>query len=253
MPGAKRSAKKARRSPKRRGSAERQPRAFVVLGSPGSDPSVLSRILELLGAEGTGDAAADLAAVNADLLAAGGSSLDDLSAFPESPKAAAGFHERALEILRRGFDGSPLFVLQDPAISRLVPFWLSVDRAQLCEDASEFDFAPLCRAIRLLAFAILGPHLVHHDFKQLFHGAFDVALGSQRIDLERRPQAIEVASPHIAPPFGCVKSIAEENSVFDSSTIVFELAFVVALDDQQFSISAAASISEFQQRPARQG
>lgn len=63
---------------------------------------------------------------NEELLASAGSSWDDFAPFHEdwmqSPTAQS-FLDRAVGILRSEFGDSQLFVLKDPRICRLVPFW----------------------------------------------------------------------------------------------------------------------------------
>jgi hypothetical protein len=67
--------------------------------------------------------------LNERLLSSAGSSWDDCLAFNPgwltSPKAAQ-FHNEALEVLDKEFGASSLFVLKDPRICRLAPFWLNV-------------------------------------------------------------------------------------------------------------------------------
>ena len=63
---------------------------------------------------------------NDELLASGGSSWDDFSCFPEAwleSPAAEEFLERSITLLEQEFGNSKLFVLKDPRICRLVPFW----------------------------------------------------------------------------------------------------------------------------------
>lgn len=64
--------------------------------------------------------------LNEDLLASAGSAWDDFAQFhpdwlrsPDAPR----FLARAVDILQAEFGDAPLFVLKDPRICRLVPFW----------------------------------------------------------------------------------------------------------------------------------
>ena len=64
--------------------------------------------------------------LNDAILASGGSSWDDWGPFNpawRSSPAAAPFHARAVRALEREFGNSPLFVLKDPRIGRLLTFW----------------------------------------------------------------------------------------------------------------------------------
>jgi hypothetical protein len=66
---------------------------------------------------------------NEEVLASASSSWDDFTPFHDgwlqSPEAPA-FIERAVALLRSEFGDSPLFVLKDPRICRIVPFWTAV-------------------------------------------------------------------------------------------------------------------------------
>ena len=67
--------------------------------------------------------------LNDAVLASAGSSWDDSGPFNpgwHASPVAAPFRERALEALEREFGDSPLFVLKDPRICRLLAFWKSV-------------------------------------------------------------------------------------------------------------------------------
>ncbi len=64
--------------------------------------------------------------LNDAILASGGSGWDDWQAFnPDWIRApqAPGFLERGVEVLAEEYGNSPLFVLKDPRICRLMPFW----------------------------------------------------------------------------------------------------------------------------------
>lgn len=73
---------------------------------------------------------------NNELLASAGSSWDDFLPFNEnwfqSPRAHS-FGEQAQELLGNEFGSSPIFVLKDPRICRLVPFWLEQLETFGCE------------------------------------------------------------------------------------------------------------------------
>lgn len=119
-------------------------KGFIVLGMHRSGTSAATRVINLLG----GDIAADLMEaehgnndtgfwesqdiyeIHEQMLAeASGLTWDDLSPFPaewyDSPKAAE-YEQRFLEKLRQDFANSEAFVLKDPRICRLLPFWLRV-------------------------------------------------------------------------------------------------------------------------------
>src|SRR5262249_55069687 len=114
----------------------------LVLGMHRSGTSAVSRVLNLLGCDlpttlmpaGEGNETGHweshpIAQFNDRLLSSAGSSWDDwLPVNPgwySSPKAAQ-FQEEALSLLDKEFGASRLFVLKDPCICRLAPFWLNV-------------------------------------------------------------------------------------------------------------------------------
>lgn len=107
-----------------------------------SGTSAITRLLALLGADLPADLVApgkanltgfweptDLVAINDEILVTAGSSWHDVSPFPSSwfgsPEAER-YQKRALPILERDFARSSLFVLKDPRICKLVPFWISL-------------------------------------------------------------------------------------------------------------------------------
>lgn len=113
--------------------------ALIVLGMHRSGTSALAGSLSHLGADLPQDLmeAADqnpkgffesnrISYLNEDLLISAGRRFFSYEPVPEqwfaSPKAAE-FHERALEALHEDFGRSHLFVLKDPRICRLLPFW----------------------------------------------------------------------------------------------------------------------------------
>ncbi len=114
-------------------------RALVLLGMPGSGTATLAALLGAMGCDlvrarvtGAGaDAQASsdagrIGALNDELLASA-----DLAAFDQSPVSASWLHSaaarafaaRAQTVLAEEFGQSPLFVIDDPRIGRLLPFW----------------------------------------------------------------------------------------------------------------------------------
>ena len=74
--------------------------------------------------------------LNEKILASAGSIWFDWSPIHsnwfQSPEAAQ-FHDQAIEVLHQEFGTSELFVLKDPRICRLLPFWLKVLEADDCQ------------------------------------------------------------------------------------------------------------------------
>ena len=120
-------------------------RALLVLGMHRSGTSAVTRVLSLLGAGlptnlmlpkvGNNEAgfweSLDAYALNDEILASAGSGWDDWRAFNNEWFRSPSFGEfksRALQLLDREFADSSLFVLKDPRICRLVPFWVEVIR-----------------------------------------------------------------------------------------------------------------------------
>ena len=114
----------------------------LVLGMHRSGTSAVTRIFSLLGcdlpanlmgATKTNEAghweSVPICQLNDRLLESAGSCWHDWQAFNpgwlRSPKAQT-FREEALSVLEQEFGNSRLFVLKDPRICRLVPFWLDV-------------------------------------------------------------------------------------------------------------------------------
>lgn len=160
MPQPRQTTDSPHQDPQRRGRSVSQPmrrKALLVLGMHRSGTSALTRVLNLYGAAlpshlmaGAPDdnpkgfwESLEIYHLNDAILAAAGSRWDDwdrVALQDIAPSVLADFQSRALDILRRDFPRSELFVLKDPRISRLLPFWLPV--------LQQFDSAPHC----LLAF-----------------------------------------------------------------------------------------------------
>ena len=116
--------------------------AVVVLGMHRSGTSALSRLLIQLGADGpanllprTGDnphgyfEPRDLSVIHDEILASAGTNWYDYCPFPEgwltSPKVGE-FQSRVKTLLDTEFGTSGFFLVKDPRICRLVPFWRQV-------------------------------------------------------------------------------------------------------------------------------
>jgi hypothetical protein len=123
---------------------------LMVLGMHRSGATAFGRVLNLLGCdlptsvvpangdtEDAGEGATEGAMGESDairqlndrILASAGTRWDDWVEFHpgwmQSPRAAE-FRDEALALLRQEFKASRLFVLDDPRMCRLVPFWLGV-------------------------------------------------------------------------------------------------------------------------------
>lgn len=121
----------------------------LVLGTDDPATSAVAGMLERIGCRAAASASVVAAqgaagnehsriyAFNDELLASAGSSRDDFAAFYDqwlqSPLAPE-FFDRALALLNDEFGDSELFLLFDPSISPLLPFWT--------EALSRFDCAP---------------------------------------------------------------------------------------------------------------
>lgn len=114
--------------------------AILVLGMHRCGTSAVTRLLSLLGADlpsrlmpaepGANELgfweSQEIVDIHDELLAAAGSSWDDVADFPGSwfeTDQAEAFRARLLEVLNRDFSSSELFVLKDPRLCRLVPLW----------------------------------------------------------------------------------------------------------------------------------
>ena len=127
---AKTTARRARPAPRR---------ALLVLGMHRSGTSAVTRAVNLLGAALPEKLAmlredneagfwepAEIVALDTEILESAGSDWDDVSTFPSSwfrSDEAASFRERAQQVLQSEYGAAPLFVVKDPRICRLVPFW----------------------------------------------------------------------------------------------------------------------------------
>lgn len=120
------------------------PIAILVVGMHRSGTSALARTLSLLGCDlpktlvpaGRGNETGHwepwpIVSLNDEILAAAGSTWDDWEAIDPGWYNSAvreEFARRAREILASEFDGSRIFVLKDPRICRLLPFWIEIIR-----------------------------------------------------------------------------------------------------------------------------
>ncbi len=128
-----------RRTGRKPGGSGATRTGILVAGMHRSGTSAVARVLALAGCDLPGtlvEAKPDNAAgfwesrpivdLNDELLASAGSCWDDWRPFDrdwyESP-AAGPFRDRALDVLRQEYGESRLFVLKDPRICRLLPFW----------------------------------------------------------------------------------------------------------------------------------
>ena len=118
--------------------------AILVLGMHRSGTSAVTQVINHLGVDlpqGLLEAREDNPAgfaeswrvqqLNDELLAMAGSGWDDWRQFNQDWYQAAArpaFQARAVETLRQEFSASPLFVLKDPRICRLLPFWVDALR-----------------------------------------------------------------------------------------------------------------------------
>ena len=119
---------------------ERGRRALVVCGMHRSGTSAFTRVFSLLGAElprklvepapdnprGYWESSAIVELNDRILSSAHSAAIDPFAIAPEwfDSEEALAFHRPARALLEREFGVSPLFVLKDPRISRLLPIWL---------------------------------------------------------------------------------------------------------------------------------
>ena len=116
--------------------------AIVVLGMHRSGTSALAGVLNILGCDKPATVmdpnpfnelgyfeSKRIYPLHSELLASAASRWDDWQPINpgwfDSPRAEE-FHDRAVETMQNEFGTSRLFVLKDPRISRLVPFWRGV-------------------------------------------------------------------------------------------------------------------------------
>lgn len=112
---------------------------ILVLGADRKAAAPLTQILALMGAEPPRDWTAEESSsptaihdLNSRLLGSAGTSWDDFAPFHtewrDSP-AGEEFLQRAVSLLGEQFEDASLIVLEDPGISRVVPFWIeALDR-----------------------------------------------------------------------------------------------------------------------------
>ena len=114
--------------------------AIAVVGMHRSGTSAAARMLSLLGAdlpqnlmppwEGNEQGHWEperIVALNEELLADASTAWDDVSRFPVAwygSTSDAEYRRRLVELLEQEYGDSRLFVLKDPRLSRLIPFWL---------------------------------------------------------------------------------------------------------------------------------
>ena len=145
MAGTRKAAREKARAPKlvgsRRTDAGRR-RAIVVLGFHRSGTSALTRVLSLCGASlpahlkdpnhinARGFFESDpIFRLHEEILSSLGSSWHDLGPLPQAwtqSDLAQSYVSRMAKVVGEEFGTAPLFVLKDPRICRLVPFWLAV-------------------------------------------------------------------------------------------------------------------------------
>lgn len=115
---------------------------IAVLGMHRSGTSAFARVMNLLGcslpvdlmppseSNATGHwESASVASLNDEILTSAGSRWDDWMPFSEDWYASPvrdGYRDRALGVLNAEFGASPLFVVKDPRICRIAPFWFDV-------------------------------------------------------------------------------------------------------------------------------
>jgi hypothetical protein len=115
--------------------------AILVLGMHRSGTSALTRVLNLVGCDISSDLRPplpannesgfwepfDISLIHDEMLVSAGSSWDDVLDFPGywfRTDVSYHYQERIADILNWDFADSARFVLKDPRICRLVPFWL---------------------------------------------------------------------------------------------------------------------------------
>jgi hypothetical protein len=114
-------------------------RALVVTGMPRSGASVLASVFNLLGAESPQGAelgeSPEIVRLHDDLFREGGRSWDDVAPIDPSwfrSELVLSYGERLAALVEQEYASTPLFVVKDPRISRLVPLWLdALERAHV--------------------------------------------------------------------------------------------------------------------------
>ena len=119
------------------------PHALLVVGMHRSGTSAVTRVLSLLGAalpsrlmppkahDNTPGywESQDIADIHDDLLDSLGSAWDDVSLLPENwqtSDTARRYQDQLQAVLERDFRSTPLFVLKDPRLCRLLPMWIDM-------------------------------------------------------------------------------------------------------------------------------
>jgi hypothetical protein len=121
-------------------STTTKPIALLVLGMHRSGTSVLTRVLSLMGADLPGNLlpanegnesgyweSEELSHLQDEILQSLNLAWDRAGTMPadwHAKPASEEYRRRVVEILRRDFGDSQMFVLKDPRISLLVPFWI---------------------------------------------------------------------------------------------------------------------------------
>ncbi|WP_434997446.1 glycosyltransferase [Vibrio scophthalmi] len=116
---------------------------ILILGMHRSGTSALTKVFNILGADlptkllppvennntlGFFEPK-DISALHDKLLASADSKWDDITRFPSSwyeTEDATYYQNEIIKILERDFDKSPLFVIKDPRVCRIVPFWRGI-------------------------------------------------------------------------------------------------------------------------------
>lgn len=130
-------------------------RCVLVLGMHRSGTSALTRLFNLMGAdisrvilppkadnESGFWESKTLMRIHEKMMASAGMHWDDITRFPArwfGSDTAKRFQSEVLSVLRSDFSDSPLFVIKDPRMCRLMPFWYAVLEA--------FETEPLCALI----------------------------------------------------------------------------------------------------------
>ena len=135
----------ATRKGRRAGNGGVAKTAVLVAGMHRSGTSALARVLNFMGCALPGTLlesnfaneagyweSEPVVRLNDDVLASAGSAWDDWQAFDPAWYAspiAGEFRERALEVLESEYGRGRLFVLKDPRMCRMLPFWIEAARS----------------------------------------------------------------------------------------------------------------------------